>query len=232
MKLTCIIALPFALLLVSPLLYGAASNGNSMQIAQTRSYDETKGTEDNRAVNNITLLPISDDTTRKRLWKELVRLAQPVMLEVPANKSMLEALKDRCGSAPADLQRILKKLNPGRNEWISNESRQLSFIPCPFWAFGKYNHPETKIPIRKGQSIENLLPLYMGIAGPQNKKRISDPGKVLDDKGVAKVDGTLLIEYVTKPMSFRLRDEIKESSEQVASNLNKQFLDETLNEIA
>jgi hypothetical protein len=137
MKPTCMIALVLALLLAPPLSYGAASDGGDKQVAPTCSYDETKGKNDDRVVNNLMLLPISDDALRMRLWKELVRLAQPVTLEVPANTSTLKALQTRCGSAPPDLQRILTQLNPGRNQWISNGPRQLTFIPCPFWAFRK-----------------------------------------------------------------------------------------------
>ena len=63
----------------------------------------------------------------------------------------------------------------------------------------------------------------MGIAGPVNKKKIEDPRKILDAKGIAKADGTLLIDYVAKPISFRLRDEIKENCDQIVSELKAKF---------
>ena len=135
MKLTCMITIALALLLAPPLYNGGASDGKDKQIAPTYSDDETMGKKDNRVVNNLMFLPIRDDALRMQLWKELVRLAQPDTLKVPANTSTLKALKDRYGSAPPDLQRILAKLNPGQISGYQTRQDSLYLFRAPFGHF-------------------------------------------------------------------------------------------------
>ncbi len=185
------------------------------------SAEATDG-RDNQVVT-LRLLPIADDATRKQLWETLARIAQPVTLEVPAKVSIPNAVRARCGSAPTELLQILAELNPGLKE-ISDEGRQLSFIPCPYWAFPKSSATTKAVPIRKGESISKVLPLYMGTAGNDTLATVRKLNqKILDANGTAVDNGFIRIPYMTRPFSFRLREGVKQTPEEVARQLKKKF---------
>jgi hypothetical protein len=201
MRSVCITVLVFALLAVSPISYSQISDSTGSQVITVR------------------LLPIADDAQRMKLWNFLEKIAQPETLEIPENSSIVDALRARCGSAPLDMQNFLAKLNPGMRD-RSDEERVLAFIPCPYWAFPSSSKAMTKIPIQKGQSIDKVLPLYMGTAGKKTRARvIASNQHLLDASGTAKNDGDILIAYMTKPLSFILRDGIAEDRNQIIDQL-------------
>jgi subtilisin family serine protease len=206
MKPAYIILLVFALLVAAPSSYGEVNDGKDSRIV------------------TLTVLPIKDDALRKEFWETLVKIAQPVTLEVPANRTIMEAVGARCGSAPEDLQLILRKLNPDPelNQGVSDKARQLTFIPCPYWEVPESTRTTTRI--QKGQSISEVLPLYMGTAGKKTQERVKERNPtILDDKGRAKADGVIRMPYKTTSVTFRLRDEITENSEQIIRQLHERF---------
>lgn len=217
MKPAYILALTLALLAVPPSTYGKAGSACL--------YDIASGQKDMRVVN-LRIIPIKDDAIRSRFWKELKRIAEPVKLIVAANQSPKDALRARCGSAPLDLQQMLIKLNPGLNLDRPGVARELTFIPCPYWAVPE-SHPATKRPIRKGQSLTDILPLYMGTGGEKTLKQIQrlnpNLANLLDAKNVATRDAIIQLPYVTAPVTFRLRDEISENSEEIIRKLAETF---------
>ena len=207
MKSASIISVILAFFVASLSFYGEANDGKNSQVVTLR------------------LLPLRGEGIRKQLWETLVKIAEPVTLEVPAKVSTWNAVRTRCGSVNPELIGILAKLNPGLKE-ISDKARELTFIPCPYWAFPLSSAQTMNIPIRKGESISNVLPLYMGTAGDKTCAQVKGENpKILDDKGIARYDGVIGVHYITKPVTFRLREGIKQNAAQIVRELRANFPD-------
>ena len=168
----------------------------------------------------LNVLPIADSEARKRLWNALRELSPATVLEIPAGKAPSEVVRAKCGSAPADLLKLLVTLNPDVKEQPASEARTLKFIACPYWYFGEAGAQPPAIRVKSGEKLENLLPLFMGSNGPITTASVSrlNP-EMISAQGQVKQDGVITLPFISRGLRVPVPNSV-EPTQAVAAVLN------------
>lgn len=149
-------------------------------------------------VVSVSIQPLREAADRVKLWKALARSAEDGALAVSKDQTVEDALRAKCGSAPADLIGQVAKLNPGVDLGPEDSERRLRFFPCPYWYFGAGGVPPTTN-IRAGESLAVVTETLMAASGGKTLEsvRALNPG-LFDTQGIAMRDGSLKLPYIAK----------------------------------
>ncbi|WP_435437700.1 S8 family serine peptidase [Variovorax sp. RB2P76] len=167
---------------------------------------------------SLKVLPIKDSAARERLWDVLSQQSDSEKLPVRPAQPLEEAIKVRCGSAPADLVAHVLKLNPGETNTPQEGVREFNFLPCPYWNFGEGGKPPS-VRVRKGENFAALVANATGGGGPQTLSQVRrlNPTLKVSSTGTVLEDTALNLPYVVRNLTIPITNSLV--AETVASQV-------------
>lgn len=156
-------------------------------------------------VVSVPIPPLRVAADRVKLWEVLAKSAQDGVLAVSKSQPVEDALRVKCGSAPADLIDQVAKLNPGVSLAPVDSERRLRFFPCPYWYFGAPDSPPTTN-IRAGESLTVIVASLMAASGGKTLSSVRklNPG-LFDAEGLAVRDSNLKLPYISKSVHIPVK---------------------------